>query len=422
MKLVKFFPAETSGGVDAVKALSAPFPNIKFIPTGGISMSNIKEYLQLPCVAACGGSWMVQEKDIDNGNFSEITQKSRLAAEALKGDDSMPEIITFGEPMVVYMAEEPGSFQEVSHYSRGLAGAELNFAIGVTRLGHRASYFTKLGKDPYGDYIRSFIEKEGVDGNNLIFDSRYLSGSYVKTKVNDGDPEVFYFRKNSAASHIGSEDVKHLQFKGARLFHLTGITPALSKQCRAASIEAVQKAKLEKVTVMFDPNIREALWDSNDEMRDTLNTLAFESDIFLPGIKEGRLLTGLREPHEIADYYLKRGTGAVIIKLGAEGAYFKIKTEKSIYNENTVAGTSGTVFARASEGLVPGFKPDKIVDTVGAGDAFAAGVACAVLEGLPLEDAVAAGNAMGAIIISSQGDNDNLPDKERLQNFMRRQR
>lgn len=331
----------------------------------------------------------------------------------------MTEIITFGEPMVVYIAEEPGSFQEVSRYSRGLAGAELNFAVGVTRLGHRASYFTKLGDDPYGNYIRSFIEREGIDGSNLIFDSRYLSGSYVKTKVYDGDPEVFYFRKNSAASHINSEDVSRLQFKGAGLFHLTGITPALSKECKAASFEAIKKARQENVMVMFDPNIREALWDSREEMCNTLNMLAFESDIFLPGIKEGRLLTGLNEPLEIANYYLERGTGAVIIKLGAEGAYFKINTVRDTDNKKSVSNRSGKIFSKLSEGIVPGYTPDKIVDTVGAGDAFAAGVACAVLEGLPLEQAVAAGNAMGAIVISSQGDNDNLPDKERLQSFMR---
>ncbi|MDO4276976.1 MAG: sugar kinase [Eubacteriales bacterium] len=327
----------------------------------------------------------------------------------------MTEIMTFGEPMVVYIAEEPGSFQEVSRYSRGLAGAELNFAVGVTRLGHQASYFSKLGDDPYGAYIRSFIEKEGIDGSSLVFDSRYLTGSYIKTKVYEGDPEVFYFRKNSAASHIGPEDVRSLEFKGTRLFHLTGITPALSKECKAASIEAVRKARWEKVMVMFDPNIREKLWDSKEEMRDTLNTLAFESDIFLPGIKEGRLLTGLYEPREIADYYLERGTGAVIIKLGAQGAYFRTNAENGVC---TGCG-SGKIKAGPSEGMVPGYKPEKIVDTVGAGDAFAAGAACALLEGLSLEEAAAAGNAMGAIIISAKGDNDNLPDKERLHDFMK---
>ena len=103
----------------------------------------------------------------------------------------MSEIFTMGEPMVVFIAEKPGTFSEVENYSRGLAGAELNFSIGVTRLGHTASYFTKLGKDPYGAYIHEFIEKEKIDGEKVLFTEEYLTGSYLKTKVLEGDPAVY---------------------------------------------------------------------------------------------------------------------------------------------------------------------------------------------------------------------------------------
>lgn len=83
LKLVKFFPAESSGGANAVKALSAPFPEVKFIPTGGINLANVQQYLDLPCVAACGGSWMVREKDIENKDFQMIKEKSKMAAETV---------------------------------------------------------------------------------------------------------------------------------------------------------------------------------------------------------------------------------------------------------------------------------------------------------------------------------------------------
>lgn len=117
----------------------------------------------------------------------------------------MSEIFTMGEPMVVFIAEKPGTFSEVENYSRGLAGAELNFSIGVTRLGHTASYFTKLGKDPYGAYIHEFIEKEKIDGEKVLFTEEYLTGSYLKTKVLEGDPAVYYFRKNSGCFSYLSE-------------------------------------------------------------------------------------------------------------------------------------------------------------------------------------------------------------------------
>lgn len=83
--VVKFFPAETSGGIKAIKALAAPFGDMKFIPTGGINTENIGTYLENPFIAACGGSWMVKENDINAGNFEEITQKAQEALTLVRG-------------------------------------------------------------------------------------------------------------------------------------------------------------------------------------------------------------------------------------------------------------------------------------------------------------------------------------------------
>jgi len=78
---LKFFPAETLGGVNALKAMSAPFPGISFMPTGGITAANAQQYLELPAVVAVGGSWMVAQKLIDAGDFDEIIS---LTKEAIK--------------------------------------------------------------------------------------------------------------------------------------------------------------------------------------------------------------------------------------------------------------------------------------------------------------------------------------------------
>jgi 2-dehydro-3-deoxyphosphogluconate aldolase/(4S)-4-hydroxy-2-oxoglutarate aldolase len=79
LHIVKFFPAEASGGVEYLKAVGAPYVDMKFIPTGGINETNVVQYLRLPCVHACGGSWMVKRELIANGRFAEI---SKLAANA----------------------------------------------------------------------------------------------------------------------------------------------------------------------------------------------------------------------------------------------------------------------------------------------------------------------------------------------------
>jgi len=85
LDIVKFFPAAQYGGLTTIKALSAPFPTVKFVPTGGVSESNLREYLAFPKVIACGGSWMVKEDLISTGDFKGITALVKEAVALIKG-------------------------------------------------------------------------------------------------------------------------------------------------------------------------------------------------------------------------------------------------------------------------------------------------------------------------------------------------
>lgn len=84
LDVLKFFPAEAMGGVQTLRALAAPFASVRFIPTGGITVANLPQYLALPNVAACGGSWMVKEDMISAGKFAEIARLSRQAREIVR--------------------------------------------------------------------------------------------------------------------------------------------------------------------------------------------------------------------------------------------------------------------------------------------------------------------------------------------------
>lgn len=84
VEIVKFFPAETYGGVKALQSLSGPFPQVRFVPTGGINATNLGAYLALPRVVACGGSWMVEKTLIAAGNFEEITRRTADAMKLIK--------------------------------------------------------------------------------------------------------------------------------------------------------------------------------------------------------------------------------------------------------------------------------------------------------------------------------------------------
>jgi 2-dehydro-3-deoxygluconokinase len=309
----------------------------------------------------------------------------------------MKKILLMGEPMAMFVADSVGELENVSHYTRMLAGAEVNVCIALKRLGFSPIYITKLGDDPMGHNIKNRLNEEGIGTENVTFDTRYLTGLQFKSKVTEGDPAVAYFRKGSAASHMSVRDIENIDMSEIDLVHLTGIPPALSKECREASFALLKKAKEHNIFVTFDPNLRPTLWENEPTMIDTINELAGYADIVLPGLSEGQLLTGKETIDDVANFYIEKGVKTVIIKEGATGAH---------------------IFEKNSHELVGGFKVDKIVDTVGAGDGFASGVISGLLDGLDIHEAVLRGNAIGAIQVSHKGDNEGLPNRQELATFI----
>ncbi|CCJ90416.1 2-ketogluconate kinase [Cronobacter turicensis 564] len=203
-----------------------------------------------------------------------------------------------------------------------------------------------------------------------------------------------YFRKGSAASHLSGEDFNAPLFYSARHLHLSGVAAALSATSYELLDHAARAMKTQGKTLSFDPNLRPVLWKSEAEMTEKLNQLACMADWVLPGLKEGQILTGQQSPEGIADFYLTRGVKAVVIKTGADGAWYQ-----------STSGEQGTVAA---------VKVENVVDTVGAGDGFAVGVISALLEGKTLHQAATRGNKIGALAIQVQGDSEGLPTREQL--------
>jgi len=307
------------------------------------------------------------------------------------------DVLTFGEAMGMFIAEEPGQLASVRHFTKELAGAETNVAIGLSRLGYRVLWLSKVGTDPLGDYIIQELQREKVDTSLIKRDEENLTGFQLKEKVSEGDPGVYYYRKNSAASLMGIKDFPELREMHAKHYHLTGIPLALSPSVRELSEAFIQKAKKEGSIVSFDPNLRPSMWKDEKTMAETIQRYACQADIVFPGIKEGKILTGYQAPEDIANDYLERGAKMVFVKLGAKGAY--VATEKKAHT-------------------VPGFPVTKVVDTVGAGDGFAAGVLSGLFDGLTPFEAAERGNAIGALQTMSSGDKNGLPTREELLAFM----
>lgn len=303
-------------------------------------------------------------------------------------------IVLLGEPMGLFIANEAGELSEVGTFTAAVAGAEYNVAVGLSRMGHEAFYCTKLGTDPMGDKIVQAMQGNGISTKLVLRDEEKLTGFMLKNKVEKGDPKIQYYRKGSAASTISADDVEKLDLTGCNWLHVTGIMPAVSQSALSAVKCLIARAKELGMTISFDPNLRPQLWESQEKMVATLNELAENADLILPGLKEGATLTGKTTAEEISAYYHEKGTKFVVVKLGKDGAYYSEKDGES--------GYSGE------------FPAEKIVDTVGAGDGFAAGVISALVEGESIKDAAFRGNVFGAIQISHKSDNEGLPTKEQL--------
>jgi sugar/nucleoside kinase (ribokinase family) len=297
--------------------------------------------------------------------------------------------LTVGEAMVLFCATQAGALSEVPQFSRATAGAELNVAVGLSRLGLKVGYLSRLGRDSFGEHLLNFMAAEGIDHTQVAVDAAHPTGFMLKSLQNDGsDPRVEYFRRGSAASRLGPADQPLAACAGARHLHLTGISPALGPSVRELVFTMAEQARASGRSVSFDPNLRPSLWPSQQAMVETLNELACHADWVLPGLAEGRLLTGQESPPAVADFYLQRGAQRVVVKLGAQGAYY--------------AGPDGS-------GSVPGWAVPKVVDTVGAGDGFAVGVISALLQGLSTQQAAMRGNMIGARVVQFPGDCDGLP-------------
>ena len=306
------------------------------------------------------------------------------------------DVALFGEAMLLLVADRPGPLENAEAFHKRTAGAETNVAIGLARLGLKVGWASRLGTDSMGRYLIAAMKAEGIDCSHVICDASQRTGFQFKGRVTDGsDPPVEYHRKGSAASQMGPADVDEPWLRSARHLHATGVFPAISDSSLQAALKSMDVMRAAGRTISFDTNLRPTLWSSTETMRHWVNELASRADWVLPGIEEGLLLTGHTRPEDVARFYRERGAKLVVVKLGAEGAYY----------DSDVAGT----------GRVDGFPVKEVIDTVGAGDGFAAGVVSALLEGKSVPEAVRRGAWIGARAVQVLGDTEGLPTRAQLE-------
>ena len=304
------------------------------------------------------------------------------------------DVVTFGEAMMMLVADQAGPLEQVEGFHKRTAGAETNVAIGLARLGLRVGWASRLGDDSVGRYLLAEMQREGIDCSHVIVDAVRRTALQFKGRVTDGsDPPVEYHRQGSAASQMQVAEIDESWLCSARHLHSTGVFPAISDHCFEVASKTMALMRKAGKTVSFDPNLRPSLWRSAHHMREGINELSLGAHWVLPGVEEGRFLTGHQAPEEIAGFYLARGAQLVVVKLGAEGASYQSSEE---------------------QGFVEAVPVARVIDTVGAGDGFAVGVISGLLEGLAPRQAVQRGTWIGARAVQVIGDTEGLPTRLQL--------
>jgi 2-dehydro-3-deoxygluconokinase len=292
-----------------------------------------------------------------------------LAVDALAVD-----VLAVGEAMAVFCPDPPMPLRGATTLSMSVAGAEANVAVHLAALGLRTVFRSRVGDDPFGELIRDRLTEAGVDAR-LETVIAAPTGVYFKDP-GAGGTRVHYYRAGSAASTM--DESTWSDAPAARLVHLSGITPALSDSCDRM-VRAALSADRGSSVLSFDVNFRPRLWDPATAAP-ILAALANRADIVFVGQDEAETLWGSTTPADVRD--VLPSAGRLIVKDGGIGV--------------TEIGPDGITFEPAL--------PVDIIESVGAGDAFAAGYLYGLLTGRRSAERLRIGHHLAANALRTAAD------------------
>jgi 2-dehydro-3-deoxygluconokinase len=297
----------------------------------------------------------------------------------------MPDLYTFGEAMALFLASDTDSVLTARTYTRSTAGAEGNVAVGVSRLGLSAHFFTLMGNDQLGSAVLADFATEGVDVSGVKrVDS--FSSAMIRNPGTTAPVEASYLRKGAAASLMRPEDLDVSVIAQSRWLHTTGITCAISTSAAATAAAGLELARKHGIKKSFDLNIRRKLW-SEEQARKVLEPLARDVDLLIGGEDEYCVVFGTSDSQEALRIAASRNNWLAIMTKGPEELRYALDGQVHVVRPPLV----------------------KSIDPVGSGDAFTSGVISGLLGGLTAADAIAQGTISGARVASQFGDWAGLP-------------
>jgi 5-dehydro-2-deoxygluconokinase len=309
------------------------------------------------------------------------------------------DVITIGRVSVDLYPQQVGvPLSEVQTFAKSLGGSPTNVAVAAARLGARAAVVTKVGDDPFGEYVRRALAGFGVDPRWVSTDPDLRTPlAFCEIHPPDSFPLLFYREPKAPDMNLCRPDLDLEAICRAGLFWTTGtgLSDEPSRSATLIALEAREAVQHSGKTV-HDLDYREVFWSDPAEAGRWAREALSHATVAVGNQDEVEVAVGTRDPYEASEALLELGVGLAIVKRGPEG-----------------------VLARTPAGVIE-VEPVRleVLNGLGAGDAFGGALAWALLEGWEPEQAVRLANAAGALVASRLACADDMPTLDELRELI----
>jgi 2-dehydro-3-deoxygluconokinase len=303
------------------------------------------------------------------------------------------DVITFGEAMIRLAPADHRRLEQAYSLDIEIGGAELNTAVGLARLGRSAAWVSRLTNNPLGRLVANKAREAGVSTSNVLFTLEDRVGLYfLELGAAPRASSIVYDRANSAMANLAAGMIDWpTVFAGANWFYVTGITAALSGTAAEATLEALAAAKAANLITCLDPNYRAKLW-SVEEARAWLAQAIKYVDVLVTNPEDVERFFGVPASD------VQQAAAATANQFNLVAVAMTLRETPSVWrNSISAVGYGGGRFVQAKSYEV------EVVDRLGSGDAFVAGLLHGLIEG-SLDHGLEYGTAMSALKHTIPGD------------------
>lgn len=313
-------------------------------------------------------------------------------------------ILTFGEIMMRFQPQNYGRFIQAQSYEMNFGGGEANVAVALAQFGCDAAFCTKLPDNPLADACVNTLRGFGVDTRHIVRGGSRIGIYFSEKGASQRSGKVIYDRADSAITEISVSDVDiAAMVEGVGWFHFTGITPALGEKPLAFLEAVLKEAKSRGVTVSCDLNYRGKLW-TREKAKAVMTRLMKYTDVLISNEEDVRDVFGMK----IGGDVIKGGLSADDYAAAADKltAEFGFKAVAFTLRESFSASENGwsALLWDGRKAYVSKKYNLKIVDRIGGGDSFAAGLIYALVNSFDNAHAVNFAAAASALKHSIEGD------------------